>query len=373
MTSSYYRERLHPWVAEFNRGRPADRWFGKDWTRLRPDLDYGKHSGPDDVAGEGTGWFQGRTFPHPTTGGLAKLGDGFANKDYYGALSNSPFGDEVLLDLARRAIDAERLGGGDAPDLLCLSFSGTDTVGHCWGPDSQEVLDAALRADRLVAALLTHLDAAVGRGRYALVLTSDHGICPLPEVARGEGKDAGRVSPERLLAAAEDFLQQTFAPNGPKGRWVEANANEWVYLNPAVLRDRGLKVADVEAALAGWLKQQPGVLAAYTRTRLAAGPLADDPVGERVRRSFHPERCGDVAIVPRPYYLLTSDLTGTLHGSPHAYDTHVPLLVYGEGVAGGVRAEAVSPLAVASILADALRVPFPAAPDAAPPGGLFKK
>src|SRR5262249_39439190 len=121
MTSTYYRDRPHPWVTEFDAGRPADRGVGKDWTRLRPYLDYAGPSSPDDAVGEATGWVQGRTFPHPMTGGLGQLKkEPFANKDYYGAVLTSPFGNDLLLDLARKAITAERLGGGPMPDLLCL-------------------------------------------------------------------------------------------------------------------------------------------------------------------------------------------------------------------------------------------------------------
>src|SRR5205807_2471471 len=135
------------------------------WTRLRADLDYDKYSGPDDVKSEWIGYAQGRTFPHAMDGGLKKPG-----KKYYDAVYNSPMGNEVLLDLVKRAIDAEKLGTRDVPDVLLVSFSSTDPVGHSWGPDSHEVLDVTLRADRILAALLKHLDEKVGKGRYVLVL-----------------------------------------------------------------------------------------------------------------------------------------------------------------------------------------------------------
>jgi hypothetical protein len=362
MTSTYYGARLHPWLAEFNRDRPADHWFGQAWDRLRPDLDYVRYSGPDDVAGEGTGWKQGRTFPHPMTGGLKKPG-----KTYYEALENSPFGNDLLLSLAKRAIEAEHLGSRNVPDLLCLSFSSNDTVGHCWGPDSQEVLDITLRSDQIVKGLLDHLDTHVGRGRYVLALTADHGVCPLPEVARTQGKDAQRVSHEQLETQAGEFLQETFDPKGDKACWIEAQSSVWLYLNHNLLRERKLEAARLEEALARWLKKQPGVLTAYTRTQLMGNLPADDALGQRVRRSFHPGRCGDVAVVPKPYYLLTSDLSWTLHGSPHPYDTHVPLLVYGPRIPGGARPETVTPQAVASILARALGIKPPAAAEAPVP------
>jgi hypothetical protein len=367
VTSTYYRGGLHPWVAAFNQAHPADRWFGHDWTRLRPDLDYAASSGPDDVAAEGKSVAQGRTFPHPLTGGAAEPGE-----KYYAALYNSPFGNDLLLDLARRAIAAEDLGHGAYPDLLCLSFSCNDPIGHCWGPDSQEVLDVTLRSDRIVRELLAYLDAHVGRDRYLLVLTADHGVCPLPEVARGRGEQAGRVPPELLSRDAEKFLRATFGTEGDQRRWLEATSYPWLYLDRKLLEERGLDAGRVETALADWLKRQPGVQTAYTRGQLLEGLPPDDVIGERVRRSFHPERCGDVAVVLKPYHVIAAPLaTGTGHGSPHPYDTHVPLLVYGRGVRPGVRHEPVTPQAVAAILAHGLGIDPPAAAEGPLPEGLF--
>jgi len=369
-TSTYYRDRVHPWVEEFNHRHAADRWFGKDWTRLRPQLDYALLSGPDDVAAEGDGFKQGRTFPHPTNGGLTSAG-----KAYYGALTNSPFGNDLLLALARQAIEAEHLGQGDVPDLLLLSFSSNDLIGHTWGPDSQEVLDVTLRSDLIVKELLDFLDARVGRGQYTLALCSDHGVCPLPEVARAEGKEAGRVSPQVLLTGASAFLNDTYA-KGDKVVWIEEAVYSWIYLSRGALRAQGLKSAEMEATLAKWLVQQPGIQAAYTRTQLSAGPIKNDPVGERVRRSFDPARCGDVYLVLKPYYLLSPPLSPkvylrTTHGSPHPYDTHVPLLVYGPGIQPGVRTDLVTPQAVAAILARGLGVDPPSGAEDAVPAGLM--
>src|SRR5205823_5299946 len=118
----------------------------------------------------GLGHGQGRIFPHPMKGGLEKPG-----KKYYEALTTSPSGNELLFALAKTAIEAEKMGQGEETDLLSVSFSSNDLVGHCWGPDSQEVLDITLRTDVLVKELLDYLDATVGKGQYFLVLSADHG------------------------------------------------------------------------------------------------------------------------------------------------------------------------------------------------------
>jgi hypothetical protein len=363
-SSTYYRDTLHPWVAAFNRSGAVGRWFGTPWDRLRSDLDYTREVGPDDATGEGPGFGQGRTFPHPT-GGVP-----LPAATYYNALYNSPFGNDLLLELVQRAIDAEHLGRHDDPDLLCVSFSCNDPVGHTWGPDSQEVLDVTLRADRVVARLLDFLDERVGRGRYAVVLTSDHGVCPVPEAARRRGLDTGRIAPSLLARKAEDFLRETFG--GTKERWVEATAEGWVYLDRDTLARHGRQGPEVESALARWLVRQHGISVAFTRTELTTPRPPYGELAAAVLRSFCPDRSGDVVAVPRPYYQITSFTTGTTHGTPYPYDTHVPLLVFGPGVAAGVRREPVQPLAAAVVVARLLGVPPPAKATAPLPDGLFR-
>jgi predicted AlkP superfamily pyrophosphatase or phosphodiesterase len=373
VTSSCYRDSVHSWVAEFNAKRVADQWFGTDWTKLLPDLDYEKFSGPDKVAGEGKGVKQGISFPHPTDGGLIKPG-----KSYYEALFNSPFGNDMLADLARRAIVSEHLGKNESTDLLVVSFSSNDAVGHTWGPDSQEVLDVTLRSDRMLAEFLTFLDKEVGKGKYLVVLSADHGICPLPEVAAQSGKFAQRISARKLLTAADEHLRSTFdkeKPADPKlaSRWIEtARALPWIYLNQRLIDDRGLKSADVAQSLSDFLAKQEGVYRTFTRADLEGDFPVNDPIGQRMKRSYYPDRSGDVAIVIAPFCLFDSFKTGTNHGSPHPYDTHVPLMVFGPGIKPGIRKEPVTPQMAAAIFAEAAGIKPPAKATYPVPEGLFE-
>ncbi len=365
VTSNFYRDALHPWVSDFNETKPADRWHGKVWNRYRTDLDYSKLSGADDVTGEGKGASgQGRVFPHPF-----EPTDPKAKPAYLSAVYTSPFGNEVLLDFAEKAIDAEKLGSDEVPDLLSLSFSSNDAVGHAWGPDSQEVLDVTLRSDRIMKRLLDTLDEKVGKGNFVVVMSADHGICPLPEVSRAQGKDASRVQPA-TSAKIEAFLAERFG-KGPT-KWLEATSGPWIYLNEKVIKAAGVPVDKVEEALRTWLVQQPGVHAAYSSKALLAGVPASDVIGQAVTRSFHPARCGEIYVLLKPLYLPSAELgTGTTHGSPWPYDTHVPLVVFGTGVVPGVRQERVTPLAAAPILAQAAAIAPPAGATAPVPPGLF--
>jgi Type I phosphodiesterase / nucleotide pyrophosphatase len=359
VTSRYYADERRPWVSEFNKAGKLQAYCGKPWRHLLEELDYEPFSGPDNFKYEGTGSGQGRVFPHPTP--------------TTAAVRCSPFGNEVLLDFAKTAIEKEALGAGDVPDLLCLSFSSNDLVGHAYGPDSQEVLDITLRSDRIVRDLLDFLDARVGKGEYFVVLSADHGICPLPEAAKLHGQDGGHVPTALLAKKAQEFLQETFGAGKPKIKWIEASQAPWIYLDQSILADEGLASADVERALADWLVKQPGIDRAFTRAELSSAQPLADPITESARLSFDPERSGDVTVVLKPYHLFGGNTaTGTTHGSPHPYDTHVPLLVMGPGIEPGTRREHVSSLALAPILAHGLGIDAPESAKCPVPDGLFR-
>jgi hypothetical protein len=386
VTSTYYRDVLPPWVRAFNSSGTAKKWYGKSWDRLRPDLDYVQLAGPDDVTGESKTSGLGRTFPHPITGGKPTL-----TGSYYGALICSPFGNDILWEFTQAAIAGEKLGQRDAADVLTVSFSSNDIVGHAFGPDSQEVLDITLRSDRLLADLLNHLDAVVGKGNYCVVMSADHGICPLPEVSKARGEaGAKRVDFAGMIVKAEKHLRATYGPpigaaewipageegstRGNFNQWIEAHPLPWIYLNHRQIDAKGLNRDDVADALAAELRRHPDVERAYSRTQLAAGLAEGDEIDRLVRASDHPARSGDVYVIFREGCLADGPLsTGTNHGSGYHYDRHVPLLVYGPGVVPGEHPEPVTPLHVAPILSRFLGVKPPRDCLYDTPATLFRK
>jgi len=365
ITSTYYRDTPHAWARDFNRSHPADQWFGREWTRLRDEADYVRWVGPDDVPGEGLGVAkkQGRVFPHPMSAGLKQPG-----KDFYDTVEASPFGNQLLLDFALRAIEGEQLGRDDVPDLLNISFSSNDLVGHTYGPDSQEVLDITLRSDLIVRDLLLALDRAVGRGRYLFAVSADHGVAPNPEQSVREGRDARRVDPKAVREAANEHLSRLLG--GPGTNWVVNENYPWTFLNDKVIAARGLKRTDVAEALAAWFRTQPYVVAAYTRKDLDGDAGSLDDFGRMMKKSYHPARSGDVAMVAKPYYLVTTYPTGTGHGTPYAYDRHVPLLFLGPGISGGRSDESVTPQSIAAVFSRAIGAKSPALAEAPVPRRL---
>jgi len=330
-TSTYYREQPHPWVLKFNNSNVADRWFGKNWDRLLDSQIYNRVAGPDDVLGESIdSKGLGRVFPHPL--GNDQPGPG---GKYYAQLEKSPFANELLWEFAKTCILEENLGQGESPDLLYLGFSANDLIGHAWGPDSHEVLDVTLRSDRLIAEILKYLETTLGKERFTLVITADHGVCPLPEVANQKHPEAARFHPGMELEPLSEALDETFggAELGG-GNWVEAIGSTvvypWIYLNRRLIASRGVPLETVQDYATKWVGNRDHHRPGPTLKMIAGPPLAD-PLGRSIQLAYHPDRCGDVYALPREYCIPMPG-TGTTHGTPHSYDTHVPVFAVGVGV-----------------------------------------
>ena len=198
------------------------------------------------------------------------------------------------------------------------------------------------------------------RHEYVLALSADHGVCPLVEVSRAKGRDAARVQP-MSGTKTEAFLVEQFGKRPTK--WLEAISGPWVSVHEKTANEAKVPVAEVERALAGYYETLPGVAEAFTRSQFAAPAIAgENPFLPAVRQSYFSGRCGDVYVLLKPYHLPSAALgTGTTHGTPYEYDTHVPLIVFGAGVKPGIRTDRVAPLAAGPILAKAAGVPLPTA------------
>jgi predicted AlkP superfamily pyrophosphatase or phosphodiesterase len=355
VTSDYYADRLPDWVEKINATKPADKFFGARWERILPEKAYETVAVADDQPGEDLSPGGTRTFPHIITGGLDKPGPRF-----YNALEDSPFASEMLLDLAKAAIDNEKLGVDDEPDILSIGFSANDEAGHLYGPHSQEVADLTLRTDRLLASLLGFLDSRIGRQNYLVVVTADHGVAPTPEYATDHKLNGQRISPDTVRQAIEHQLSARFG----EGKWIEEQAARLVadlsvYLNRSTITGKGLDPAVVERAAGDAALSIPGVYRAYTRTEMLSGRFPKDLIGTLVANGFHPERSPDVILIPEPMSIVWANKGGTTHGSPYSYDTHVPLIFYGSRVKPGVYSTVCSPCDIAPTLAVLFGVGLP--------------
>lgn len=345
VSSDYYFPDLPEWVKTFNRDQHCNRYFGAKWERLLPLAAYDR-SMPDDAPGEISPY--GNTFPHIITGNHDKL-----SKEFYDDFEKTPFANDYLLDFAKAAIENENLGADDVTDLLTISFSANDLLGHKFGPYSQEVQDMTLRTDRTIANLLGYLDRKVGAGQWVLALTADHGAAPVPEQMQKLGY-GGRVSSRQVTEAIESSLDKQFGDD----KWLLSFTYGNAYLDEAAPARHKVSMEEVERVASQAVMKIPGVAECFTYSQLLSGRVPVNAVSKSVSNGFFPARNGNLIVVPQPFYLLAST-DATTHGTPYSYDTHVPVLFYGAGVAAGSFFTASSPADIAPTLAALLKVETP--------------
>ncbi|MEJ5989985.1 alkaline phosphatase family protein [Ramlibacter sp. PS3R-8] len=349
-STTYYMPRHPAWVDQWNAAKPADRYFKTEWKALLPEAAYAR-SLPDSQA-----WFGPRGGALPML--MGARADDQPGPNYYSALLASPYADALTLDFARAAIAGEQLGADDVPDILSISLSGHDYVNHRWSAESRLSHDHFLHLDRMLQAFFADLDRTVGRDNYVAVLSADHGFMPAPETSQAQGRAAGRVSGSQLLAQVNTALEAKFGV--PKlARNLSASA---VVLDRKLLAERGLDLDVVANAARDAAAAHPQVEAAYTRRELQAGSRAGAPYFDQMRLSWNRQVSGDVQLALKPYWMFGSSTSITTHGSPHPYDTNVPILAWGPR---WVRAQAVEQRVevadIAPTLARILGVPAPAA------------
>lgn len=351
-SSTYYRSSLPDWVLEFNASDPVRRYFHTSWERILPAAAYDT-MGPDDVAYETDGAGLGSTFPHRI--GAA----GGPESGLIDAFEHSPFPNEVVVDLAVRALKAEGLGADQVPDVLAVGLSANDWVGHWFGPNSHEVLDVTVRTDRQIARLFAALDRHVGLEHVVAVLTADHGVAPLPETVQAL---SGATTPYRVHPrVVEDALTTALdsAWNAaPEGGWIIHHDAPYIYLNETGIASLGIVISDVEDAAADALRSLDVVHAVHTATDMS-GPTAGLP--RDIMLSFHSRHSGNILYTTRPYTLIDDEPTGTSHGSSWSYDAHVPLLWLGPAVQPGTRHGRASVADIAPTLSTILGIVQPAA------------
>jgi len=345
VTSRHYAARLPAWVEAFNAEQRVHAAFGQTWERLLPAAVYEAVQGPDDQAGENAEMGLGRTFPKRVDGGAKAVGPAF-----FSAFDNTPFATEVLGEFVQRAIREERLGHHPGVDFLGVSFSQVDTVGHAYGPDSHELMDSMLRMDRVLAALLDCLDREVGLGRCLIVLSADHGVAPLPEQAarREPGAKGSRANSREIDGAVRHALDTAFGAPPKTETWFVRDGTTY-HLRPAALAARETTAAAAAKVVCDALRARPEVAGAFTAAELAALPSDGNDLAAQFRRSQHAGRARDVLFALRPHVGARAG-TGTGHGSPHPYDTHVANVWFGAGIQPGVRTERVGVDAIAPTL-----------------------
>jgi hypothetical protein len=271
----------------------------------------------------------------------------------YASLAASPYGNELIEQLAERAIQAEQLGQRNAIDILAISLSSNDSIGHEFGPDSPEVREISIETDRLLDRFFQFLETHIGLDHVLVVLTADHGVSPTPEENVKRRMPGGRMPP----GVVQDTVQKGLVEKYGEGKWIVSPAEHSLYLNQSLIKEKKLDPAEVNRVAAQAALGIPHVFRVYTRERLMNGAALEDQVGRRVMNGFYVRRGADVYVMLEPYWIFSA--RGTTHGTTFSYDAHVPVIFMGPGIRAGYYYEPIAVNDIAPTLAAILEVETP--------------
>lgn len=354
VTSSWYTSSTLPEFAQrANDNNLPDRWLNENWDLLLPEEAY-KISMPVDTEGPNYGPWKAVGFPKPLSD------DGKANRDYYNHLALSPYGNEMVFETAKLAVEYEDLGQDLHPDILSISFSTTDKIGHAYGPHSRESQDGVVRADRQLSNFLTYLAGTVpgGLDSVLIVLTADHGGAPLPEWMQTKKIPAKRVHTDLIIKKAEEAMAEVWPDKQTTG--VVLFHDPYITFRMPVMKKRGMDANVAAEAITKKITEVDGIAEAFSREQILTGNLPRTREAQSVTNGFNPQRSGYVVVMNDPYTFNSRGKTGTTHGTSYNYDTHVPLFFVGKNVKAGVYTDRADVRDIAPTLSFLLGISAPA-------------
>lgn len=344
ITSTYYYNELPGWVQQFNSRKLVDQYLSEPWETLLPIEEY-VESIEDDNPYEGK--FTGKdqpTFPYDLPALREENGTGL--------VASTPYGNQLVLEMAIAAIEGENLGDDDITDLLAVSFSSTDIIGHQFGPASIEVQDTYLRLDRQIGELLNYLDEQFGKENVIVFLTSDHGAGHVPSYLKDEGVPAGNFSGSEVADDIREFLIAEYGED-----LLKNFSNQQVFLDRDRIAEMGEDLKSVQENVAQFMVKTEGVAGAITAHSLETNQFTKD-IQWKIQKGYNQQRSGDVMTWLEPQW-MPGGSTGTTHGSPFSYDSRAPMLWYGWDIPAGRSSQPVHISDIASTLAIFLNTPFP--------------
>ena len=342
VTSTLYCAKLPEWLNEFNREDYPGQFFGKLWDMTKESSSLLPR---DDVVQSDYGWFSNQ-LPHSIGSDYP-----FPDSAFYNAFGGTPMMDTFLMKLAKKLIKNEGLGKDEHPDYLGISFSVVDSVGHTWGPNSPEMLDTLMRLDASLAELFSYIDEEVGSGEWVVALTADHGGLELPEYLEQTHQDGGRLDDEDVAC-----IQQV----GPGFTELLSDDEDWFvngyYLDHTAIGRNNLKREELENRAATLLESCSAIRKVWTRTELEKP--GDEYFHTLHYNNYYPGRSPNLLIQWEEKFYASMG-TGTGHGSPYRYDTHVPLIFAGKGISKGKYQERVETVDIPVTLGTILGVKIP--------------
>jgi predicted AlkP superfamily pyrophosphatase or phosphodiesterase len=344
ITSTYYMQTLPTWLSDYNKKKIANDFYAKNWNTLYPISTY-TQSTADDKPYEGKFKDEEKpTFPH-------KL-DSFIGKNY-GAISSTPFGNTMTLDLSKLAIQNEKLGQTGNTDFLAISCSSTDYVGHQFGPNSIEAEDTYLRLDKDLEEFFTYLDKTIGKGNYLFFLSADHAVAHVPGFMAENKLPSGTVSNSALRKGIDTIMNKKF--NLSKS--VITVTNNQIYFDHSVIDNQKVDFKEIKQATIDYLRKQNGILDAVDLQILNTATIPEE-IRKAITYGYNARRSGDVYFISKSNW-FDGGSTGTTHGAWYPYDSHIPLVFMGWNVKPGKTNKTYYMSDIASTLAAILHIQMP--------------
>ena len=344
ISSTFYGEKLPEWVTEFNSEKRFMPYINKGWDLLKPAVIYNE-SLPDDNPYEGKLYKSlAPVFPY-------NLKDMYDKNDA-GVLRSTPFGNNLLAEFAIKAIEKEELGKDNVTDFLALSFSSTDYVGHLMGPRSMELQDTYLRLDQTIAEFLVYLDKTVGKDNYLLFLTADHAGAENVSYLKDNKYAVNNTDPKEIVKGLKKYSQDTFGED-----LVLNYSNFNLYFNKEIIKNKGLELLKIKQSFKDYLMAQVQVKRVYSEEEILAS-TGNDFYLNFIAKGYDPSQNGDLVILDKPGNIEYVG-TGTSHGTPYSYDTHVPAIFYGWHVKHGETHDRKVITQIAPTIAQKIKIPFP--------------
>jgi len=363
MSSTYYIDSLPSWVTDFNAMNSSEILLGNPWELLKSPENY------SDCVPDSNGFefgFNGiNYFPYD----LKKLSSkGRLNPEYdFSFIKETPFGNSLTTDFARKLIEMENLGQDDITDYLSVCYASTDYIGHRFGPSSVEMADAIFRLDRDIENLLGFLNEKVGKRNILVYFTSSHGVSEIPAVLEKNRIPSGYFRQNQALQLLRSYLNAIYG----EGDWVKGYSEKQVFLNRVLIEDARLPLEEVQKKVARFLVQFTGVASAYPYSAFEANDFGNGNL-RRIINNFSPQRSGDVIVTLNSGWVEKEGDNVANHNSPYEYDSHVPLIWYGWSINRATVTRKVNMTDIAATLSSLCKVPYPNACTGEPLFELFR-
>lgn len=345
ISSTFYMNELPKWVKDFNKKHSVDSYL-KVWNTLY-DISSYQESGPD--LNNFEGGFNGKetaTFPYD----LSKLKD---DNGGYDILKTTAYGNSLTADFAIEAIEAEQLGYDNITDILTVSFSSTDYIGHNFGVNSKEIEDTYLRLDLDIERLLKALDDKIGKDNYTVFLTADHAAINVPSYLQSVKIPAGYFNSREFSRKIIGFMEETYKSSN----LIESISNDQIFLNRKKIKELDLDLDDVQEAIVNEIIDYKFIDKAYTATIMTTTSFSLG-IEQLIQNGFSQKRSGDVVFILDPA-VISYGKTGSTHGSAYSYDTHVPLLFFGKGIKQGETFQKTEITDIAPTMSALLNISYP--------------